>query len=603
MENCSDNTLNMTPEHDDFERDSLSPPTSTPKRERTKSRMSLESRVVRTLSFDESGGVVLADIVDLEKRVKSAAELPANCDEPIDDRLLDEFHFAMPEPSDLAQQLERESARRHFCESRIVALQRNILDLEQEQFAQSQSSAKKSAILNGVGLMLDKIKSRVSQHTLQADDKIAHLTTSNAQMVETVHELENAQKRLRNENAELKTRLSEFTRQMDASRDETKRREGELNLIISERDELNKQYSKLSAEHESTKKNYETKITNVKKLLELERAKVAKTERDGAAHEKKTKAIQQQFELVKLQTEQAKNAREQQSRLLNAEKEARVRMQSDLEGRIKEREREIEEREKEIKELHRVLENGEATTNRLRGEIDAAIAENKLVAARAQSDAATLEQYHAALLENKLEEKCAESRAEVEKLVATQQDYERNTRERIRVLEETHERQIRQLEQHLKAQYQKEIKNFLENHFNQGLSAITVGKEINPRRLESASPAQHVQIKQSTAISHRRSSSPVSCQPPIPDNFNDISEIESLKCSSKKADREKQLKHLIEQVLRQKPIESEHTVGPSGDSNSLHSQLLNLSRSETLSEREKSSVAKLCRIISHKAKS
>ena len=47
---------------------------------------------------------------------------------------------------------------------------------------------------------------------------------------------------------------------------------------------------------------------------------MAKIERDGAAHEKKTKAIQQQFELVKLQTEQAKNAREQQSRLLNAEK-------------------------------------------------------------------------------------------------------------------------------------------------------------------------------------------------------------------------------------------------------------------------------------------
>ena len=49
---------------------------------------------------------------------------------------------------------------------------------------------------------------------------------------------------------------------------------------------------------------------------------MAKTERDGLVHEKKTKAIQQQFELVKLQTEQAKNAREQQSKLLNAEKVA-----------------------------------------------------------------------------------------------------------------------------------------------------------------------------------------------------------------------------------------------------------------------------------------
>ena len=233
-------------------------------------------------------------------------------------------------------------------------------------------------------------------------------------------------------------------------------------------------------------------------------------------------------------------------------------MQSEFEVGIKEREQEINEQQKEMKELRRVVENGEATMNRLRGEIDAARAENKLVTARAQSDAATLEQYHAALLEKKLEEKCAENRAEVEKLLATQKEYELNTSERIRVLEETHERHIRQLEQHLKAQYQAEIKNFLENHFNQGLSAITVRQEMNPPRLEPAFPAQTVQSKPNP-ISHRRSSSPVSCQPPIPANFNDISEIESLKSSSKKADREKQLKRLIEQVLRQKPIEGEHT--------------------------------------------
>jgi len=47
---------------------------------------------------------------------------------------------------------------------------------------------------------------------------------------------------------------------------------------------------------------------------------VAKVEREGAIHEKKTKQVHQQFELLKLQTDQAKSAKDQQTRLLNAEK-------------------------------------------------------------------------------------------------------------------------------------------------------------------------------------------------------------------------------------------------------------------------------------------
>jgi hypothetical protein len=47
---------------------------------------------------------------------------------------------------------------------------------------------------------------------------------------------------------------------------------------------------------------------------------VAKSEKERSAHDKKTKQIQQQFELLKLQTQQAKSAREGQLRLLNTEK-------------------------------------------------------------------------------------------------------------------------------------------------------------------------------------------------------------------------------------------------------------------------------------------
>ena len=47
---------------------------------------------------------------------------------------------------------------------------------------------------------------------------------------------------------------------------------------------------------------------------------MAKSEKERSAHDKKTKQIQQQFELLKLQTQQAKSAREGQLRLLNTEK-------------------------------------------------------------------------------------------------------------------------------------------------------------------------------------------------------------------------------------------------------------------------------------------
>ena len=97
-------------------------------------------------------------------------------------------------------------------------------------------------------------------------------------------------------------------------------------------------------------------------------------------------------------------------------------------------------------------------------------------------------------------------------------------------MEEKHKIELSNLAQTLQDQYQSQIRDFLQNHFNSALSALSSPNAPEARTGQSGTilpqPAQQ-STSRTPAIHLRRSSSPVSNFSKPPSNLEDISRIES----------------------------------------------------------------------------
>ena len=112
--------------------------------------------------------------------------------------------------------------------------------------------------------------------------------------------------------------------------------------------------------------------------------------------------------------------------------------------------------------------------------------------------------------------------------------YEKETSVRIKKMEEKHKTDLAELSQRLQDQYQSQIRDFLQSHFNSALSALS-GQGLPQNRETEKSHPKHDFLPQPTqksnvrtpAIHLRRSSSPVSNFSKAPSNLDEISRIES----------------------------------------------------------------------------
>lgn len=265
--------------------------------------------------------------------------------------------------------------------------------------------------------------------------------------------------------------------------------------------------------------------------------------------------------------------------------------------------------------LEKSLEIEKTSGEAAKRQSEALKAESELTTARYHSEKSNIETYHTALLEKKLTERDVKCRNQIASIQEKSSKYETVTVERIQRLEDTHKRQITELEESLQAQYQSQIKKFLQHHFHQGLSALSMPPPSPvPVPVSLYQPAPCTPVKQSfhdgqtgsVSMLPRRSSSPVSSTTKPPSNLDDISHIESVTHSSAnqkpRHSREAVLRNMIQQLLKQQPIRSpDDSDADTSRSGLIQSHLQSLAHSDTLTDKERKSIEKLFRIMNQKS--
>ena len=236
--------------------DSPSQSTSTPKRQQSPHRLSLDSNgkvlnvpflaltfvvVVRTLDFDDdarevshpvlrTSSTVFADLNQFESQVASIRDLPPDHTMA---EAMESFQFHLPPSSDLSEQLEAETARRSFCEGKIVELQSTILTLEQTKFVLTQNCQKKSQLLSNVSQMISRIKDSYSESDQKQRAKISQIERGNAQLMDVMREMELNQDQLKKRNALTENELEKTKLNLTKSLESSNQQTIELNTVRS----------------------------------------------------------------------------------------------------------------------------------------------------------------------------------------------------------------------------------------------------------------------------------------------------------------------------------------------------------------------------------
>ncbi len=124
-------------------------------------------------------------------------------------------------------------------------------------------------------------------------------------MMEILTELENDYASLKIEKENIEFKLNEITLERNHLQEQHEEGKTDKSNIEKENNDLTQQLETLKKESNEERNSLNQKIANLKKLLESERSKVASFERCNKEAQKKTAAVQHQFELLKFQTDQA----------------------------------------------------------------------------------------------------------------------------------------------------------------------------------------------------------------------------------------------------------------------------------------------------------
>jgi len=541
-------------------------------------------------------------VTSIEEKLSSVLALePSSLKQHFDDLVLE---FPEKDDSEVLEKLVH-------AEQKIIELQQQILKLEQSLFLVNQNCAKKNQVLKNATNMLSAAKSLFLDENEKNKSKIIQQDNGLKGMMEILTELETDYASLKIEKENIEFKLNEVTLERKHLQEQHEEGKSERSNIEKENNDLTQQLDTLKKKSTEEKNSLNQKIANLKKLLESERSKVASFERCNKEAQKKTAAVQHQFELLKFQTDQAKSAREQHLKATQIEKEKISKVKAELEAKVREfegnlksaqNERVAAERslEKCQKELQRSLEANQQLNDKL-----------EIKKSANEAELRKRETFHTALIQKRLAESQERQRQAEEALLNDFHAKEMDLKQSIDELRKTHAMEINNVEKAMRESVNNQMKQFLQNHYTQGLNAIGVS---NPRMTSvkvPIGPASSIPLQmQSTPDIRRRSSSPVTRPVAVP-SLADMSRIDPPQMDdspkSPVSERELLLRSMLQKVLDtqsndqqlKKPVAAGDMSKTSSNPN-LKSQLHTLLRSETLSQKERKSVEKFCKILDSK---
>jgi len=559
------------------------------------------AKVVRTLQFIDTGS--LSRVTSIEEKLSSVLALePSTLKQQFEDLV-----FELPENDD-SEVLEKLA----HAEQKIIELQQEILKLERSLFLVNQNCAKKNHVLKNATNMLSTAKTLFLDENEKNKIKIMQQDNGLKGMMEILTELETDYASLKIEKENIEFKLNEVTLERKHLQEQHEEGKTERSNIEKENNDLTQQLETLKKESTEEKSSLNQKIANLKKLLESERSKVASFERCNKEAQKKTAAVQHQFELLKFQTDQAKSAREQHLKATQIEKEKISKVKADLEAKVTEIESGLKAAQNERVAAERSLE-------KCQKELQKSLEANQQLNAQLKTEKSTneaelrkRETFHTALLQKRLAESEERQRQAEEALLNEFHAKEMNLKRSIDELRKTHAMEINNLEKSMRESVNNQMKQFLQNHYTQGLNAIGID---NPGRtnvkVSDLTPVSSIPFQmQSTPDIRRRSSSPVTRPVDVP-SLADMSRIDPPQIDdspkSSVSERELLLRSMLQKVLvtqandlqLKKPVAAGDMSKTSSNPN-LKSQLHTLLRSETLSQKERKSVEKFCKILDSK---
>jgi len=142
----------------------------------------------------------------------------------------------------------------------------------------------------------------------------------------------------------------------------------------------------------------------LKKLLDSERAKVAKYENEENSNSLKLKSVTATLEKVKLDLAQTKKLKDEQQRKLNNEKTTNQKKIIELEEKQKFNAQTLDKKDYQLKNTENEAKAARQETDVLQQELIALQAELELLRQTEKAEKNKLESFHKSLLQNKIEE-------------------------------------------------------------------------------------------------------------------------------------------------------------------------------------------------------
>ena len=218
--------------------------------------------------------------------------------------------------SKLAEKLEKEKSKRKYCEEKILELQKQLIQVEEKNHALKDNCSRKNLALRQVDQLLASNKHELDKYRAT---KMASINQLQGQLEQSTSALKVNQTELENEqranalmsdkNDELNARIVELERQVLSLSDESETIRGELDEAKTETKSVKGQLAELT-----------DKMSNSQKLLETERGKVARMEKDDSQEKTRADKLQQSVDMMKLQLEQARVMRENHQKQHNADR-------------------------------------------------------------------------------------------------------------------------------------------------------------------------------------------------------------------------------------------------------------------------------------------
>ncbi|CBY24313.1 unnamed protein product [Oikopleura dioica] len=414
------------------------------------------AKVVRTLQFTDSAS--LSRVTSIEEKLSSVLALePSTLKQKFDDLVLE-----LPEKDD-SEVLEKLV----HAEQKVIEHQHQILKLEQSLFLVNQNCAKKNQVLKNATNMLSAAKSIFLDENEKNKSKIIQQDNGLKGMMEILTELENDYASLKIEKENIEFKLNEITLERNHLQEQHEEGKTDKSNIEKENNDLTQQLETLKKESNEERNSLNQKIANLKKLLESERSKVASFERCNKEAQKKTAAVQHQFELLKFQTDQAKSAREQHLKATQIEKEKISKVKAELEAKIKEFESDLKTAQNERVAAERSLE-------KCQKELQRSLVANQqlndqLIAEKSSNEAELRKQesFHTALIQKRLAESEERQTQAEEALLHDLHAKEADLKRSIDELRKKHAMEINKVEKSMRESVNIQMKQFLQNHYTQ----------------------------------------------------------------------------------------------------------------------------------------